>query len=172
MHRFVIHPGVSRLLVVSILASAFGLAARSSSAAVVQEEAQQGGLYTAAQASRGRDIYRAHCAVCHGSRLDDGVAVALVGPDFLGQWGTPARSLDDLFFILRTTMPRPAAGSLAKDEYVDVLAYILERNELSAGEYAQERAPARLAHPVRFRAAGVSAGQSFSSATSSSPVFR
>ena len=155
MHRFVIHPGVSRLLVVSILASAFGLAARSSSAAVVQEEAQERGLYTAAQASRGRDIYRAHCAVCHGSWLDDGVAVALVGPDFLGQWGTPAPSLDDLFFILRTTMPRPAAGSLAK-----------------AGEYAQERAPARLAHPVRFRAAGVSAGQSVGSATSSSPVFR
>jgi len=144
MQRFVIHPGVPWLLVLSILASALGLAARSSSAAVIQEqeEAQERGLYTAAQASRGRDIYRTHCAVCHGSRLDNGVAVALVGPDFLGKWGTPARSLDDLFFILRTTMPQPAAGSLAKDEYTDVLAYILERNELPAEATATESAPA------------------------------
>ncbi len=144
MQRFVIHPAVPRLLVLSILASALGLAAQSSSAAVVQEEALERGLYTAAQASRGRDIYRAHCSVCHGSRLDDGVAVALVGPDFLSKWATPARSLDDLFFVLRTTMPQPAAGSLAKDEYIDVLAYILERNELPAGEYALVSDPAVL----------------------------
>ncbi len=90
MQRFAIHPGVPRLLVFSILASALGLAARSSPAAVAQEEAQERGLYTAAQASRGRNIYRAHCAVCHGSRLDDGVAVALVGPGFLGKWRTRA----------------------------------------------------------------------------------
>ncbi len=81
MRRFVIHPGVSRLLVLSMLASAFGLTAR-----------------------------------CHGSRLDDGVAVALVGPDFLGKWGTPARSLDDLFFILRTPRGSPTLFVFALPE--------------------------------------------------------
>ena len=41
MQRFAIHPGVPRLLVFWILASALGLAARSSPAAVAQEEAQE-----------------------------------------------------------------------------------------------------------------------------------
>jgi alcohol dehydrogenase (cytochrome c) len=91
------------------------------------------GVYTAAQADHGRALYGEHCANCHGTDLEGGVAPALTGPEFSARWSSATRTVDDLFYILRTAMPRPAVGSLADDEYVDVLAYLLSRNGVSAG---------------------------------------
>jgi len=91
-------------------------------------------LYTTAQADRGHEVYRAQCAECHGQSLNDGGVAPLAGPAFIQNWTRADRSLGDLYYITKSTMPRAAAGSLSEREYVDVLAYILERNGYPAGD--------------------------------------
>ncbi len=91
------------------------------------------GVYTAAQATTGRALYVARCGSCHGSALNDGTAPPLAGAQFARTWGAAGRSLDDLFYIIRETMPEGEVGTLSTDEYVSVLAYILERNGYAAG---------------------------------------
>src|SRR5580692_9097642 len=45
------------------------------------------GVYTAAQADRGKTLYAANCASCHGPMLDgSGAAPPLAGADFIGNW--------------------------------------------------------------------------------------
>lgn len=94
------------------------------------------GHYTAAQAASGASVYAEQCSDCHGARLDDGTAPPLVGAQFAGTWGVEGRTLDDLFYIVRTTMPEGGAASLSEDEYLAVVAYILERNGYAAGSRA------------------------------------
>jgi mono/diheme cytochrome c family protein len=102
-----------------------------------QEPAARGGAYfTAAQAEQGRDVYSSECASCHGEALDDGVAPPLAGDQFVLSWGRAGRTLDDLFFITRTTMPEGEGGTLSEEQYLDVLAYMLHRNGYSAGDRA------------------------------------
>ena len=67
-------------------------------------------LFTEAQAASGEALYRQSCASCHGATLTGGTAPALTGPAFEASWGDPRVTLDDLFFIARTTMPPRASG--------------------------------------------------------------
>lgn len=102
------------------------------------------GYYTRSQAERGRALYREACAACHGLDLTDGSASPLAGPRFERSWnpgssvsdfsGWGSASLDDLFFIARTTMPQGAVGSVSPEEHLDILAFILERNGYPVGE--------------------------------------
>jgi hypothetical protein len=59
-------------------------------------------------------------------RLNDGSAVAVVGSSFLQKWSHPQVTLDDLFFIVQTTMPRNRGASLPTADYEAVVAYMLE----------------------------------------------
>jgi mono/diheme cytochrome c family protein len=93
-------------------------------------------VYTSEQAGQGRDVYRERCSSCHGREAAGGAAGALAGPQFIREWGWPDRTLDDLFYITRTTMPPGAAGSLTEEEYLAVLAYVLQRNGYPPGEQA------------------------------------
>ena len=99
--------------------------------------AQVGGEagYTEAQAERGRRLYGAFCATCHGSELEGAVGPVLAGERFTKRWAGTAEgnTVADLFTLMRTTMPRPAAASLAEESYVDLLAYLLRRNGIAAG---------------------------------------
>ncbi len=90
------------------------------------------GVFTAAQANRGREVYVSECASCHGIRLNDGAAVALVGPAFLQKWSHPQVTLDDLFFIVQTTMPKNRGGVLPTTDYEAVVAYVMEQNAYPA----------------------------------------
>ncbi len=90
-------------------------------------------VFTAAQAARGKDVYAAECAACHGGRLSDGNAVALSGRTFLQKWSHPLVTLDDLFYIVQTTMPKNRGNALPLADYVAVTAYILEANGYPAG---------------------------------------
>jgi alcohol dehydrogenase (cytochrome c) len=104
--------------------------------------AAQSGSYTAAQALRGRRIYGAYCATCHGTDLEGAVGPALAGSGFLHNWSTKGAA--ELFRVLRTTMPKPAMGSLSPEAYADVFAYILSRNGVSAGNVAFDGSTAML----------------------------
>jgi len=92
------------------------------------------GSFTDAQSLRGRRIFGAHCASCHGAELEGAIGPALAGSTFRTKWnGGAGRSTAELFHLLSTTMPKPAMGSLAPAAYLDVLAYLLHRNGVSSG---------------------------------------
>jgi mono/diheme cytochrome c family protein len=89
-------------------------------------------FYTAAQAERGRTLYRQQCAGCHGADLDGiEMAPSLAGGEFVDRW--TGQSLGDLFERIRTTMPKGKPGSLSREANADVLAYILSVNRFVAG---------------------------------------
>lgn len=92
--------------------------------------------FTRAQAERGSALYARHCAECHGVQLTGGTASALAGRDFLMRWGNPNRTLEDFFYVMRMSMPFGAGGTLPLEDYVDVLAHILERNGQAPGDRA------------------------------------
>src|SRR2546422_10507131 len=84
--------------------------------------------FTQAQSTAGGRLYAQKCAACHGAQLTDGAAPPLAGARFMESWSAPGRTIDDLFFIIQSTMPKNEGGTLSSAEYVSVLAYILERN--------------------------------------------
>jgi sugar lactone lactonase YvrE/mono/diheme cytochrome c family protein len=90
------------------------------------------GVYTAAQAERGAATYNQRCAACHGGQLGGtGEAPGLAGAEFLSNWS--GLTVGELFERIRTTMPFDAPGSLSRDAYADVLAFIFKANGLPAG---------------------------------------
>ncbi len=98
------------------------------------------GVYTSDQASRGRSAYRDECTVCHLEDLrGDGVSPALVGTSFRLQWD--GQSVGDLYATIRATMPQGAPFIMSPQEYVDIVAFILSRNEYPSG--AVELSPHR-----------------------------
>src|ERR1700682_1899735 len=90
-------------------------------------------LFTEAQATSGKAIYERSCAACHGAVLLDGTAPRLAGPAFQASWGDPRVTLDDLFFIIRTTMPPQASSTLSPQDRAAVFAYILSANGYPSG---------------------------------------
>lgn len=94
---------------------------------------QQGGIFTEAQATRGQAVYDKKCASCHGLRLEGATASALTGARFAAKWGQGDKTVDDLYFITRTTMPFGAGNSLTRQQYIDSVAYVLKANGYRAG---------------------------------------
>jgi mono/diheme cytochrome c family protein len=109
----------------------------------VQARTTQDGVYTAAQATRGETVYGASCASCHAPDLaGSGQVASLAGKDFNSAWnGLP---LSDFFERIRTTMPADAPGTLKPAEVVDVLAFILSKADLPAGQTELSADPADL----------------------------
>ena len=101
------------------------------------EESAQGkstwsGIYTDAQASRGESVYRSSCAVCHGDDLAGSeMGPGLAGSAFLEFWD--GLSLGDLLQVITISMPQDNPGSLETSEYVDVIAYMLQKSEFPTG---------------------------------------
>jgi PQQ-dependent dehydrogenase (s-GDH family) len=88
--------------------------------------------FTAAQAAAGKSAYNARCAVCHGSTLTNGtMGTPLAGTYFKNAWFR--RTVRALYDRSHKTMPPAAPGSLPKDVYANIVAYILETNGLKAG---------------------------------------
>ena len=99
------------------------------------------GVYTDDQAKRGADAYGKSCAPCHAPDLTGlDTAPSLTGGEFNASWND--QTLDDLFERARTTMPADAPGSLTKELYADIVAFILSKDNFPAGptELAPENA--------------------------------
>ena len=90
-------------------------------------------LFTQAQAAAGEALYAKSCASCHGAALAGGTAPPLSGSAFQASWSDPRVTLDDLFFLLRTTMPPRASSSLSPQDHAAVFAYILKANGYAPG---------------------------------------
>src|SRR5262245_61556141 len=93
-------------------------------------------LFTDAQAKSGEAVYVRACAACHGRTLGGGAAPPLTGPALARSWSDPRVTLDDLFFVMRTTMPPRQSNSLSADERVAVFAYVLSANGYPTGTTA------------------------------------
>lgn len=90
------------------------------------------GLYSAAQATRGRTIFTASCAACHGAALSGGLAPPLAGDAFVRVWSK--QPLSDLVNKIQTTMPEGKAGQLTRAQAVDLVAYLLQAGKFPAGQ--------------------------------------
>jgi mono/diheme cytochrome c family protein len=87
------------------------------------------GVYTDAQAERGKAAYEANCVTCHKADLT-GIDDALKGEQFLER-----RREDNLdaFFAGVKTMPLRKPGSLSNEVYLDILSYVLQSNGMPSG---------------------------------------
>lgn len=90
------------------------------------------GVYTEAQAERGRAAYAQSCASCHADDLRGrSTAPSLVEESFAFLWDD--MSLGDLFESTRTRMPSDRPGSLSGQTYADILAFISKKNGYPPG---------------------------------------
>lgn len=96
--------------------------------------AQSAGVYTVAQAAAGSALYAANCSQCHGQSLEGISGPPLAGKAFTDKWN--GHTADDLYYIMSTQMPLNAPGSLKPDEYLELVAYVLQQNKYPAGSTA------------------------------------
>jgi quinoprotein glucose dehydrogenase len=90
------------------------------------------GVYSEAQAARGKALYSQECASCHGSELTGGeMAPPLSGGEFMAGWD--GLSVGDLFERVRISMPQNSPGSLSGQQNADVLAFVFSANKFPAG---------------------------------------
>jgi len=89
------------------------------------------GVYTVAQAARGKAIVDMRCALCHGEMLEGSAGPPLTGDVFLGPRDKQPAS--ELFDKIRNTMPADAPGTLEPPQVADVVAFILQANMFPAG---------------------------------------
>jgi len=90
------------------------------------------GVFTQAQADRGRDQYRKSCASCHkADLLGESAAPPLAGPEFSQRW--VGSNVDDLVTTIRRSMPQDAPDSLGTPAYVDLVSYLLSVSGSPAG---------------------------------------
>src|SRR5437867_7941474 len=88
------------------------------------------GVYTLNQAKRGA-LKSGLCTQCHGDNFEGGPAPQLGGQDFLERWN--GRTVGDLFELIRLTMPDDDPGALPREQYADLVAYILAVNKFPSG---------------------------------------
>lgn len=93
------------------------------------------GVFTAAQAERGRGFYLADCASCHGAALEGAESRALAGDRFWAAW--QETTVEYLLTHVSKNMPFSEDGSLAgtlgMPVYTDIVAHILSTNGFPAG---------------------------------------
>ena len=90
------------------------------------------GVYSEAQAARGRPLYNRECASCHADSLTGGeMAPPLVGGEFLSNWNGLTAS--ELLDRMRNTMPLNKPKSLSRQTNADIIAYMLKVNSFPPG---------------------------------------
>jgi len=87
------------------------------------------GVYTTAQAERGKAGYTAKCRGCHNDDLSGYQAV--LTNQFLPHWRED--NLDSFYATVKSTMPRGAPATLDDEVYIDIVAFILQANHFPPG---------------------------------------
>jgi mono/diheme cytochrome c family protein len=79
------------------------------------------------QIAAGRVAYSAECAQCHGENGEGGTGPLLIGGNKrIASYQTSKR----LYDYVSSTMPFDEPGSLTTEQYWNVIAYLLDANEL------------------------------------------
>ena len=118
-------PTNARLTLWALLfAGAAGFLPQRSDAQAAPRSTMQG-VYTLAQATKGKNVFFSNCLGCHTVASHTGQAFEL-------KWF--GRPLFDLYDYLANAMPKTSPGTLSEDEYVWVTAYILRLNGMPPGK--------------------------------------
>jgi quinoprotein glucose dehydrogenase len=136
-----------RTILVVLAALAIAMAVRAQDAPKTVWD----GVYTDAQAERGKALYMEKCVQCHGPELNGGGAGAgpLQGATFAGNWnGVP---LGDMLERLRQSMPLDKPATLSRQQCADVLAFIFSVNKFPAGKTELSR-QAEILNTITFKA--------------------
>ncbi len=88
------------------------------------------GVFTQPQAARGLTAYTQYCVSCHKPDLM-GIEGAMKGETFMER--RREDNLETLFLDMKATMPRGNPGGLPDQTYVDIISYLLQKNEMPAG---------------------------------------
>src|SRR5262245_29076684 len=137
-------PPVASLLALAVCA---GWTCNLSAAQQAGPQTAWSGVYTAAQAANGRSEYDRSCSRCHASNLD-GIQDAtllgdfaprfsLRGADFIERWRED--TVQSLYTLIASGMPprnepRGPIATLSDRAYLDIVAYVLERNGFPSGD--------------------------------------
>ena len=101
------------------------------------------GVYSDAQARRGEQVFKTSCSYCHkddlsGGFFDDGLgrAPALAGKrafdsSLVERWG--GQTLAELVATVAATMPQNRPSTLTLENYLDVVSYVLSKNDVPSG---------------------------------------
>lgn len=97
------------------------------------------GVYTKAQAERGKAAYGTGCAKCHattakGPVTSDGAGPDLGGDEFLTRW--TGKTAGALAKLIRETMPNDFSMEVTEPMSYDITAYILQVNKFPEGAAA------------------------------------
>jgi len=116
------------------------------------------GVYTNAQAERGRAVYADQCTDCHGRALEGAYeSHTLVGDEFTSNWdGQPLLALFDRILITMSgaepgTMSGKIPKPLTRAQTADLVAFILWFNKIPAGK-AELGTNAEVLRQIRFEA--------------------
>jgi mono/diheme cytochrome c family protein len=99
--------------------------AQDSAAAAPAERPVTSGVFSQQQAQRGEGIYQVSCQSCHTKS-------EYTGDKFKTAWVT--KTAFDIFDVIRSQMPEDNPGSLERQQYIDVVAYIFSLNAYPAGQ--------------------------------------
>ena len=102
-----------------VLAMAWTLAAQEGPTSV------QAGVYSEEQAQRGEQLFSEACLVCHQPE-------EFAAGGYMDGWN--GMNLNDFVEFIRSTMPEDNPGRLKRQEYIDIVAFMLQQNGLPAGE--------------------------------------
>jgi polar amino acid transport system substrate-binding protein len=91
-------------------------------------------LYTRAPAGAGERVYLQHCVKCHGKNLQGSLGPAIAGTGFLQSAQRNHWSLYIIRYLVVNNMPLHSPGSLSKEQYANVLAYLLAASCYPAGD--------------------------------------
>ena len=125
-------PGRILFVMVSVCGFAAALTTSLRAQAPASEPRIWQGVFTAAQAARGKEVFTTTCQRCHGGDLMGVTAPALAGERFFESWdGEP---LDRLFVKIRDTMPPTFGTGIIDDKTkLDIVGYILQVNGFPSG---------------------------------------
>lgn len=93
-------------------------------ATAAAERKLSSGVYTARQAERGEGVYKMSCQSCHAK-------TEYTGETFTVAW--VSKTVFDVFDQIRSQMPEDNPGSLERQQYIDVVAYIFSLNAYPTG---------------------------------------
>jgi cytochrome c len=89
------------------------------------------GVYTDAQAARGKLRYGGNCVECHGASLEGNYLSPPLTGELIADWD--GMTMADLFDKVQRTMPLGHPASLSDADTADVLAYMLQSNNFPSG---------------------------------------
>jgi hypothetical protein len=93
---------------------------------VVDPNSTLSGVYTDAQAKRGRYVYLGSCKSCHAPESHTGATFA--------QWWK-GKQLSELYQFISERMPKNDPGSLGDEDVADVVTFLLKMNQMPIGKH-------------------------------------